>query len=73
MLDNGYKFGSTPWSKIDVIAVRKFGNGYGKLLMKHMVDAADGPTIFVYAITDKNVTTLEKCNKEKNLRQTTLI
>ena len=52
--------------KIDVIAVRKFGNGYGSLLMKLMVDAADGQTIFVCTITDRNVTTLEKSSKGKD-------
>ena len=62
VLDNGVNFGSTPWSKIDVIAVRKFWNRYGRLLMKHMVDAAEGQTIFVYAVTDRNVITLEKSN-----------
>ena len=66
VLDNGFKFGSTPWSKIDVIAVRKFWNGYGRLLMKHMVDAAEGQTIFVYAVTYRNVITLEKSNKWKD-------
>ena len=66
VLDNGFKFGSTPWTKINVIAVRKFGNGYGRLLMKHMVDAAEGQTIFVYAVTDRNVITLEKSNKGKD-------
>ena len=66
VLDNGFKFGSTPWSKIDVIAVCKFGNGYGRLLMKHMVDAAEGQTIFVYAVTDRNVITLEKSNNGKD-------
>ena len=66
VLDNGFKFGSTPWSKIDVIAVCKFWNGYGRLLMKHMVDAAEGQTIFVYAVTDRNVITLEKSNKGKD-------
>ena len=58
VLDNGYKYGSTPWSKLDVLAVRKYGNGHGSLLMKHMVDAADGHTIFVYDITDRNENTL---------------
>ena len=65
VLDNGYKFGTTPWSKIESIAVRKFGNGYGSLLMKYMVDAADGQTIFVYAVTDRNMTTLEKSNNNE--------
>jgi len=66
VLDNGYKFGTTPWSKIESIAVCKFGNGYGSLLMKYMVDAADGQTIFVYAVTDRNATTLEKSNNNDN-------
>ena len=34
--------------------------------MKHMVDTADGQTIFVYAITDRNMTSLEKANKGKD-------
>ena len=65
VLDNRFKKDTTPWSKIDAIAVCKFGNGYGSLLMKHMVDAADGQTIFVYAITNKNMATLEKSNNKK--------
>ena len=73
VLDNGYKFGTIFWSKIDVIAVCKFENGYGRLLMKRMVDAADGQTIFVYAVTDRNVTTLEKSNTRGKTSQTTLI
>ena len=31
-----------------------------------MVDAADGQTIFVYAVTDRNVNILEKSNKGKD-------
>ena len=69
VLDNGFKKDTTPWSKIDVIVVCKFGNGYGSLLIKHMVDAADGQTIFVYAITDRNMTTLEKSKKGKDKAQ----
>ena len=69
VLDNGYKFGTIFWSKIDVIKVRKFGNRYGRFLMKCMVDAADGQTIFVCAVTDRNVNTLEKSNKGKEGKQ----
>ena len=48
-----------------MIAVCKFGNGYSRLLMKHMVDASDSQTIFVYDITNRNMTNLEKSNNKK--------
>lgn len=63
VVDNWFDFYSTPWSKINVIACYKFGKGYGNFLMKHMVDAADGQKIFVYAVTDIKETTLKIANK----------
>ena len=65
VMDNGYKFFSKPWSKIDVIACRKYRQGHGSLLMKHMIDAADGETIFVYAVTDRNPNTIDISNQGK--------
>ena len=59
VLDNGYQKHSTPWTKIDTIVVCKYRNRYGSLLMKHMVEAAEGQVIFVYAMTDRNVITLD--------------
>ena len=77
VLDNGYQKHSPPWTKIDTIAVRKYRNGYGSLLMKHMVEAAEGQVIFVYAMTDRNVITLDPTRDDEeqeegeiNLRDT---
>ena len=73
VIDNGHKFLSKPWSKIDVITCRMFGKGYGSLLMKHMVDAADGESIFVYAVTDQNNKTIDISNQCKGEMMITLI
>ena len=53
ILNNGFELGTIPWSKINVIACCQFGKGYGSLLMKDMVDAADGQGFFVYDVTDR--------------------
>ena len=51
--------------KVNVITCCKFGEGYGILLMKHMLDATEGRSIFVYAVTDINVTMLKNITKTR--------
>ena len=51
--NNGFELDRTPWSNIDVIACCQFGKRHGSLLMKHMVDASDGHSFFIYAVTDR--------------------
>ena len=53
VLNNGFIHNTTPWTKIEVIASRKYRNGHGSLLLKHMANVAEGQTIFVYAMTDQ--------------------